>query len=398
MSFEDFMLIVAHELVWREAFFDTYRNLGINYVEWPLCLARSTVDKYLLNRDSNGHLYAQNKVLFESEKIADLLKGVGRPKMVEEVLAPLYAECIKGYRLRELAQAILENPSHGEELISGYENRRYNLTKTISFADALADFVPEYDRRLIEKSILIKIPKYPLLSSMIGGFNPGRIGILLADTGYGKTNLGIALALSASEVGVALYFNMEMISYDFTERLVVSLSEITFQDLHSGRLNRKTLESRAFNRRLFMTDGKDLSLQQIKSFCRAQKLKTGLSFCVIDYDQKLILETDRNTQEWKALQNAVIALESLAKELGVYILILAQQNEEGAISGSRRATFSASTVLKFYNDEGIGDVVVAAKNRFGKRNAAIKVNYSPDKASILEEDRVVVLPKARGLK
>jgi len=103
---------------------------------------------------------------------------------------------------------------------------------------------------------------------------------------------------------------------------------------------------------------------------------------------------NRNIQEWKALQQAIIRLEDLAKELNFCIIVLAQLNRDGEISASHRATFSAHTVLNFRDHPTLGPVIDAKKNRHGKKDSVVTVDYTEISARITEKQQVKIDRKA----
>ena len=141
---------------------------------------------------------------------------------------------------------------------------------------------------------------------------------------------------------------------------------------------------------LLVTNGKSLTLDNIKGLARVEHGKSPLGLIIIDYDQKIELSTTRDIQEWKALQIAVASLEELAKELGIYILLFAQESsEEGRISGSFRSTFSAATVMRFFRHKDGNDYILAdLKNRFGPIGEGVRVKYSPDTSLVKEVEQV----------
>ena len=118
---------------------------------------------------------------------------------------------------------------------------------------------------------------------------------------------------------------------------------------------------------------------------------TGLDILVIDYDQKIDLTYNRNIPEWKLLQLAVQRIEDLAKELSVCVILLTQVNRDGGVSASHRATFTAHTVLNFKGMDAVGHhpqsanaIVVAEKNRHGKKSQACLLSYNQETLGIRE--------------
>jgi predicted ATP-dependent serine protease len=181
---------------------------------------------------------------------------------------------------------------------------------------------------------------------------------------------------------------MEMIKSDFTQRAVGCMEGLKPRDFH-GDWNVEKAKLRAKLRKFFYSTGKDLSLTEIIACCKSYKRKHGIEFVVIDYDQKIKLES--RDEEWRELHKSVVAIESLAKELEMYIIVLAQSNMDGGISGSKRSSFPASQVFMFEkNREDESEILIrAVKNRFGIMNHSVKVDYEPSKAMVREREKFV---------
>lgn len=363
----------------------------IRFEDWPRGEARSAAEHYEKLRTEKGHTYAAIRTEEEFDK--RLAKNVRLPD--EESLRRLYFEAANQATAVELGKMLVKYPERGLELVR--EARWLEPNGEISHFGSITDKVLDRNAvaELTGKSV-IEIPNWPCLSNAIGGFNPGRVGILVADTGFGKTNFAASLALDASSELSTLFCNMEMIPHDFAEKLVMSAGELGYREVkHITQFTRTVYErvqAEHINRRLFFTDGTTLSIWDINQKVVETKTRHGLDLLIVDYDQKIELKTSRETPEWKALQIAVESLESIAKEYEIYVLLLAQAAQDdgksrGRLSGSRRSTFPASTVMSFYRDEdedGQPVLVEAVKNRFGPRGVKVRVNYRPEVAKVQE--------------
>ncbi len=248
------------------------------------------------------------------------------------------------------------------------------------------------------------IPGFEMLSKMIGGFNFGRVVMLLGETGFGKTNLAINLLIRAATRSKCLFINMEMPLEDITNRLVVLATQKSFKELYAGNItyDSAVYDLKSYGDNLKFTEGFSLTLQSIESLMRKEKTN-GLDFVVIDYDQKIDLTISRNIPEWKTLQVAIQRIEDLSKELEVCVILLAQVNREGSVSSSHRATFTAHTILNFKGNDAqtvykSGNALIAAeKNRHGKKDQACVVHYNDENLNITELG-VIHYKKPDGIK
>lgn len=369
--------------------FERIQLLGINYNDWPKsALAYDCMHGFAINLQ-DGETSAAWKAcrsLFP-ERLGEIFGETDYPGD-PRTIAVEYQRLMQKENAESLSVQISKTPERAMDLISEYLNYKSSSVNIVSFEDAISHMVETQEKAKAEGKQLVTIPNWPLLSDAIGGFNPGRMGVLVADTGFGKTNLGIQLAIDASTSMGTLYFNMEMIESDFTQRAVSCMENMRPKDFH-GEWNVGRAKLRAKTRKLFYSTGKDLSLMEIQSACRAYKAKHDVQLIIVDYDQKIVLSG--RDEEWKELQRASVALESIAKELNCYVLLLAQSNMDGGISGSKRATFSASQVFMFEkNKENQEEIIIrATKNRFGIRNASVKVDYEPASALVREKEKFV---------
>jgi hypothetical protein len=180
---------------------------------------------------------------------------------------------------------------------------------------------------------------------------------------------------------------MEMMTKDIMDRFTAINTRATHEEIRLGKIDwSKLIEyySNDFTKNLFITDGKNLSVSDIYSYCYQLKNEKDLKLVFIDYDQKIDILTDARTPEWKALQLATHAIEAIAKELNIHIVLLAQANDEGTPSGSKRSMYPSSVVLWFTKlDDNY--ILKPIKNRFGPTNKSIIVDYQPEKSLITEK-------------
>lgn len=367
---------------------------GINPRDWPTYQSKVIFEKFLEDHQKNGYEYAAWQASKNGLPQLQEIYGAFQYPADTNTIKSEYLRLLDLEQAERLGVMISAQPLRAKELIAEYLGKKSSSVEIVTFAESVMGLAEDQRKMRQEGKLRVDIPNWPILSQAIGGFNPGRLGILIADTGFGKTNFGIQMALDASMKIPTLYFNMEMVKNDFTQRLVANVLKMGPKDFHQewdcGRA-----ELFAKQRELFYSTGKDLSLLEIESVCRSYKSKHKIEIIMVDYDQKLQLSQAR--EEWKELQQASVALESLAKELNCYVLLFAQSNLEGQISGSKRSTFPASNVFIFEKHED-SSIVRATKNRFGVRNATIRVDYNPALASVVEKEPYVWTPPSKGLK
>lgn len=385
-SFQTLLTSMALAFITEPDFQLIFNASGLNWKCMPAHLDPVICAlKYCAINIKSGHELA----LEECRGDIDYLSVLAQPKLVprsHQALTAKFNESFGMYLHIKLAERIINFPDQAKELLADFS---ITSAKSISSADVF-DFVPCFHDELIEEIRAGKakfiIPGFEMTSEAIGGFNPGRLHLLLATTGYGKTQFGINLALKAALKLRVAYINQEMILKDISRRISTIATRKTFDALFSGQISKNEIEIalRPLKGKLVFTGGEELSVHQIKSWLKMHKLSHPFDLVIIDYDQRLVLQQDRNTPEWQAMKNAVQELESLAKEMNFCCLLIGQLNREGEISASHRAQYAAHSVLVFEEHPEHGPVIYARKNRHGKRKAGVKLNYIQESGLVVE--------------
>ena len=372
---------MARMCVAKAEYWDFFQAIGVKLKDWPEGNAKKILETYAELRETHGHSYAQHVTIKDALRLKD---SESIPSDIS-ALKSAYKEALRSFKRQRFAEAVsISSPNEVDSLIENYLQQKTEQVDVIEFRTVANDLYKNAIKLSKKKLSKVEIPNWPVLSNMVGGFNPGRVCIVTASTGFGKTNVALNLAREASKEHGVLFINMEMMAKDLGERILLgaldaSMRQITSEHYvpDSGRYEQIA------DLKLYYTDGKSLSIQEIYGLARSYKRTKKIKMMFVDYDQKIALSVSRETPEWKALQIAVEQLEELAKEIEIHITLLAQANDDGGLSGSRRSSFPASTVLRFYETNG-KKVLQATKNRFGVHNAMVEVMYQPEKSLVRE--------------
>jgi RecA/RadA recombinase len=391
MKIEHFLANIIYNMAIDRSFILEAEAAGIDFLKTPKCLATELGERFIGLHRRAGFEAARDSIkddlrYFEIEGCLDL-KNIPRN---HQALSYAHKEAMKTYEYEQLAKALMSSPHIGDEILKSFNLKEVKTISWLPASSVVDHAVAEIKQRILDgKEVVVSLPDYPRFSEMIGGFNPQRIHIILGQTGFGKTNLALNLSISAAKKATTAYVNMEMGFQDIGARILACSGDLTFDQIRSGNFD----YDQSSNKNLLVTSGKTLSLSQIISWLRVLKAdRPDLFLAFIDYDQKIDIELAYGEQEWKIIQRVVIQLEELAKELDICIVVLSQVNREQQISSSWRATFSAHSVLAFYQSENDGPVVEAKKNRHGKTGTVLKMNYIHEKSQVIE-DRIIELSK-----
>lgn len=231
------------------------------------------------------------------------------------------------------------------------------------------------------------------LDNTLGGMGKGRLYVLGARPSVGKSVLGlnIANAVSKKYQAQTSYISLEMEKGELADRLLCA----------NGSVNSRTITSMQgvdfAALQVATTKLKDLSLririmtrpkiEQIKNFARALKRRGQLDFLVIDH---LHLMGYTGTNEVQGLASISGELKSLALELDIPILLLAQLNRGNAkenrmpavtdLRGSGAIEQDADCVMLLHRDEELDEhgkaLLLIRKNRNGENNKIIDLHQN----------------------
>ncbi|MFD1709828.1 replicative DNA helicase [Ottowia sp. GY511] len=179
-----------------------------------------------------------------------------------------------------------------------------------------------------------------------GGLRPGSLVVLGARPSHGKTAMGMSIGLHmASSYSVAL-MSMEMPHRDVRDRMTailgrVSLSSVIRPNKGEGLAWDRVLEGAELARSLnfYVTDQSGLNINQVRAKARNLRRLHGLNVLVVDY---IGLMTGLDSKQSRAYQIEEVTkgLKSLAKELDICVIALAQLNRNIEQRMNRRPMLS----------------------------------------------------------
>ena len=392
--FDEFLNRVAYWFIQDKNFQAVVDASGINFETMGFKnLGAESVQKYLAAyKETNSHEYAKEQVKQE----LGFLNQYTNTLIVSDNYESLAAEFDKllseeAYLL--LAEMLSQNPQNGKEILDRFQINAPTFAKGGVVKELMKTENEKFAIAQKEKTVCRILRDYPKLSNMIGGFNSGRLTILTGRTGFGKTNLGLSLALSAQkDYGVA-YINMEMGYEDIFKRLAVNILDCKYDDLSNLLVyTPSTMDMRIdeeLTEEFFMTDGKSLSIKEIFGAIKAKnrEFSRPIKILIIDYDQRLSrVEVGSEDMEWRYLLQDAMKLEDFAKEQDLHVILMCQLNRQGFIAASQRMLNIAHTWLDFYKDDDVGVVIHAKKNRHGPTGRAIRCRY--ESAKVVERDEL----------
>jgi replicative DNA helicase len=171
------------------------------------------------------------------------------------------------------------------------------------------------------------------LDHMTSGLHGGELLIVAARPSMGKTafslNLAQHIALRAKKT--VAYFSLEMSREAVMIRLLASEARINMKDIRSGKISDsawpKLIQAAGLisDSSLYIDDTSGISPTEVRARARRLKSQFGLDCIMIDYLQLMDLKQKVESRE-RAVSEISKSLKSLAKELDVPVIALAQLN------------------------------------------------------------------------
>lgn len=224
-----------------------------------------------------------------------------------------------------------------------------------------------------------------------GGLKPSELIILAARPSMGKTALALNFAVNISKKHSVLLFSLEMGKTQLAERMFAADSGLsslkiqhrTFTPQQYGGMLQDSME-RLTARKLFIDDGMETTLVEVKMKSRRVQREHGLDLIIIDYLQLMKDSGRYKDNRVQAVSELSRGLKALARELNIPILALSQLSREVEKRADKHPLLSdlresgsieqdADIVMFLYRDEyynketekqGIAELIVA-KNRNG---------------------------------
>lgn len=243
------------------------------------------------------------------------------------------------------------------------------------------------------------------LDELTAGLHPGELLILAARPSMGKTAFSLNIALNAAlkEKKKVAYFSVEMGKEQVMVRMLASSSKIKLGDLRIGKIDdqawpRLINTAAALSETgLFIDDTSGISPFEIRAKARRMKAKYGLDLIMIDYLQLMSLKSAKVESREREVSEISKLLKSIAKELQVPVVALAQLNRGVEGRADRRPMLSdlresgsieqdADVIMMIYRQDyydrdnpeikGVAEIIIA-KQRNGPTDT-VKLRWIPE--------------------
>jgi replicative DNA helicase len=171
-----------------------------------------------------------------------------------------------------------------------------------------------------------------------GGLQPGNMFVIGARPAMGKSALGMTIGLHMAQKYSVGFISMEMSRSDVSDRqaaILGSLSIASIKRPSRGLQYDRIVESieASKRRKFFVVEQGGLNIMQVKAKAKALKRRQGLDVLIVDYIG-LMSGMDSKVSRAYQIEEISRGLKTLAKELGIVVICLAQVNRGAAGSNT----------------------------------------------------------------
>jgi replicative DNA helicase len=315
----------------------------------------------------NWHYYAEGVVEYYQRRVA-ILESQRLTERMYDLHSPVQ-ETIRETAERTFAKLAIQG-SQPEKMLKDHAH----------------DFLDILQERSQVRGITGITFGLPGLDELIGGLQPGDVGVIAADTGVGKSALALQVVkTTALDRGLAsALFTLEMPWVQIMERMhmqaglpLKSLRRGTFAECERITLT-KTTELLIQRNNIFIEDDFGQDISGICSRSRLLKTKHDIKLIVVDYLQLVgAAEAGRDANREREVAAVSHRLKTLAHELDIVVLSLSQLNDQGRLRESRTIGQDADLVLSIepLDPETQEYEILIRKHRNGQSGVAVPVKF-----------------------
>lgn len=283
--------------------------------------------------DSGALVTLTQEASFEKhlvEQHAENIRSAGQRRRIKELF-------LKAAQAAQDTAQPLEDVIHKTRVYLDKTAAQSTAEEFTSGTDALVDFALWLDKREPEKAISTGIQKID--AKLNGGLKGGRLYVIGARTGVGKSALMCSMATAAIKKSEkVLYVSLEMGARENVARMIASISGVSL-----GRINNRPTLSDGDHGAIiescallpgdnFRFSTRARTPEDIRRAALKMRAQGGIDMIVVDYIQ--LLQPDiKASSRVEAIGAITRALKLLAMEIDVPVLSAAQVNRAGAQNG-----------------------------------------------------------------
>jgi replicative DNA helicase len=200
------------------------------------------------------------------------------------------------------------------------------------------------------------------INKILVGLHPGRLVVVGARPGEGKTMVAAQLAMAMCKKGPVAYSSLEMTRGELLQRLISNAA-----DVHMGSLERSQLTQEEWERvagirpvldalPLYVDDRSEVTITQIRAHARSVSRKGPLGGIVVDYLQ--LVSGVGDDERYKIVSEVSRQLKIMAKQFDCPVIALSQLKRAPQMQGKQRKPPTLEDLRESGTIEQDADVVI----------------------------------------
>lgn len=175
------------------------------------------------------------------------------------------------------------------------------------------------------------------LNKATQGFEKGDLVILSAESGAGKSAFAMNLSkdIAIDQKRPLLYLNSEMATKQMALRWCSFMSKVSHSKLREGATTDEDFKRISSTAdifalgKLYTLNIPDLQVENVLSEIRRAKSRYGIEMAIVDYIGRMDTINNKDAKEWQVLLNGARRLKTIAQEMGIVVVMVAQLAEGG---------------------------------------------------------------------
>ena len=296
------------------------------------------------------HRKALNDAGFKRGGDLTMVQVLMSPPMMHE-FKPFFARLKEAaarravYHAAEKAMRMIQT---GETAAAGYEELQRAILDRDSFGMKRDFLTPEDMQRVIFEAVetraddakrknRVLYTQFFTLNNLTGGFEKGDLIILSAESGAGKSAFSMNLAYGTAFMNrrATLYLNSEMTDEQMGLRWGAFLTKVSHSALRNGTATAEQMGEivNALDcvgkSKLYTLNIPDMQIQSVIAEVRRMKARYGIEIAIVDYIGRMDTLNSKDVAEWQVMKSAAQRLKTLAHELEITVIMVAQLREDG---------------------------------------------------------------------
>jgi replicative DNA helicase len=243
-----------------------------------------------------------------------------------------------------LSNQCYEQQGEIEPLLDGAEKEIFAITgehvktEIVPTKELVMDAIEQIEKLYENRGSVTGLPTgFVELDRLTSGLHAAEMIVIAARPAMGKTAFAMNIAEHvAMDIGKAVaIFSLEMSSQQLVQRILCSRAKVDLQRVRNGFLSERDFPnlmaaaSQVAAAKMFIDDTPGLTVTELRAKARRIKSQHDIQLIVIDYLQ-LLRSMSRRAQDNRQLEISEISagIKSLAKELGLPIIVIAQLNRQ----------------------------------------------------------------------